>query len=216
MRGVGSAACGRYALYSSADDLVALFRIVGSLELVPRFNVAPTQLLPVLLHDHTVATMKWGLVPTWSTTGKGVINARAEGLFDKPMFRTAARKRRCLVPADGFYEWRKSPSGKQPLLIRRPDRKPFLMAGVWEPGEPPTFAIVTTAANAVVAPVHDRMPVILDAAQVEPWLAEGTLPPPEDIAPVDLTPVSDRVNNVRNDDPACLEGPMPSLFPGTG
>lgn len=204
--------CGRYALYSSAADLVELFHIVGELDVAPRYNVAPTQTLPVLTEGGHAVPMVWGLVPTWSKDGKGFINARAEGLFEKPAFRAAARRRRCLVPANLFYEWVKVPGGKQPMAIRRRDGRPFLMAGLWEPRRdaPPTYAVVTTAANALVAPIHDRMPVILEGAAADRWLDPGSsqdaLAPllgPWDADGFEAVPVDRRVNDVRFDDPAC-------------
>lgn len=208
--------CGRYALYSSADDLVEVFRIVNPAVWEPRWNVAPTNLVPVLLRGGEVRTMKWGLVPSWSKDGRPFVNARADGLFDKPSFRSAARKRRCVVLADGFYEWRKEGKQRFPLLCRRRDRRPLAMAGVWEPARegPPTFAVVTTEANALMAPVHDRMPVLLDAEGVDAWL-DGTAEPadlaallcPCDPADFELVPVSPRVNDVKNEGPELLSPP---------
>lgn len=218
--------CGRYALYSSAEDLTEIFRIVGTLDCQPRYNVAPTQDLPVILAGHTLAWMRWGLVPAWSKDGKPWINARREGLFDKPAFRGPARHRRCLVPADGFYEWRKVGKGKEPLFIRRRDGRPFAMAGIWEPGHrggPATYAVVTTEPNALVAPIHDRMPAILVGDAAERWLDEdadpaalaGLLDPP-DAGLFQAVPVAPRVNDVHNEGPdlvAALPPQQPALFP---
>lgn len=203
--------CGRYALYSSAADLVEVFAIVGELELTPRYNVAPTHQMLVLTEGRRPARMKWGLVPSWSKDGKGWINARADGLFEKPAFRQPARKRRCLVPADGFFEWKKVGKEKVPMLIRAADHRPFAMAGLWEPSREglPTFAVVTTDACPAVAPVHDRMPVLLDAAGADRWLDPAAtvdelvslLRPRDDVELIEVDP---RVNKVAFDDPGCV------------
>lgn len=206
--------CGRYALYSSAADLVEVFAIVGELQVAPRYNVAPTQEMLVLTEGRRAARMKWGLVPSWSKDGKGWINARAEGLFEKPAFRQPARRRRCLVPADGFFEWKKVGREKVPMFIRAADHRPFAMAGLWEPARegPPTFAVVTTDACPAVARIHDRMPVLLDAAGADRWLDPAatedelvSLLRPRDA--VELTEVDSRVNRVAFDDPGCVRPP---------
>jgi putative SOS response-associated peptidase YedK len=161
-----------------------------------------------------LALVRWGLIPAWAkeaSIGGRLINARSETVAEKPAFRSAFRKRRCLVPADGFYEWRKREGGgpKQPMLVRRRDGAPFAFAGLWEhwrgpEGEVQTCTILTTEANAVLAPIHDRMPVILDPAAYDRWLdparpgAEELLRPCSD-GWLEAFPVSTRVNNVRND-----------------
>lgn len=216
--------CGRYALYSSAEDLAEIFRVVGTVECAPHYNVAPTQEQPVLLAGGKCVPMRWGLVPFWSKDGRGFINARAEGLFDKPAFRVPARQRRCLVPADGFFEWRKVGKAKQPLFFHRKDGRPFAMAGLWEPGSPPTFAVVTTAANALVAPVHDRMPAILGPGEMAAWLDPETAPErlPDVLRPwepdaFEAVPVGQGVNDVRNDTPELVRPlAQASLFPAAG
>ena len=156
--------------------------------------------------------MRWGLVPSWAKDvgiGSRMINARAEGIAAKPAFRAAFRQRRCLVPADGFYEWQKVAGGKQPMLIRLRSGDPFAFAGLWErwrgpDGEVETGTIITTAPNAVTAPIHDRMPVILDPADYDRWLdpsqpdAAALLRPcPDDW--LTAIPVSTRVNSPKND-----------------
>src|SRR5688572_3969459 len=205
--------CGRYALYSSTDEMVEVFRIVNPAIWEPRYNVAPTDPMPVILRGGEVRTMKWGLVPSWSKDGRPFINARAEGLFEKPSFRTAAKSRRCVVPANGFYEWRKEGKQRFPLLCRRRDRRMLAMAGVWEPSRegPPSFAVITTDANALMAPVHDRMPVILDEEAIAWWLdpkaepAElATLLRPAAPDDYELVPVNPRVNDVKNEGPELL------------
>jgi len=223
--------CGRYILTIPWSDLVALFRITETLaapNLPPRYNIAPTQTVPAVRRTsdgdgRRMDLLRWGLVPAWAkdaAIGARMINARAETAAEKPAFRAAMRYRRCLIPSDGFYEWQKRPSGpKQPFRIARTDGRTFAFAGLWErwdrtpDGRPlETFTIITTAANAVVAPIHDRMPVILDAADHEAWLdvdgvgasdaARLLKPsPPEEMT---AHAVSRHVNAVRNDDPRCI------------
>ena len=164
--------CGRYTLAAPAGPLVETFE-VGPLtfDLVPRFNIAPGQDAPVVAEDRRgrrLGLLRWGLVPGWvDDPGSGFINARAESVSTKPSFREAFRRRRCLVPADGFYEWRRDETGKQPFWIHPAAGGVIAFAGLWErwsrPGEEPrhTFAIITTRASADVAWVHDRMPVVV-------------------------------------------------------
>ncbi|HYD29924.1 MAG TPA: SOS response-associated peptidase, partial [Azospirillaceae bacterium] len=174
-----------------------------------------------------LAMLRWGLVPSWAddpSIGNRLINARTEGVADKPSFRGPFRKRRCLIPADGFYEWQSIGGRKQPWLIRRRDHATFAFAGLWDhwygPKHEPekrlaepleTACIITTGANAVLAPLHSRMPVILAPADWDAWLdphapwelAETLLRPCPDDA-LEAAPVSPRVNNVRHDDPSCI------------
>jgi len=161
--------CGRFAILSPAAELLAALGAEGGAELLARArtNVAPSQVVPVVrnLAPRAFAPLAWGLVPAWAEgrpAFRPLINARAESLAQKPSFRGALRARRCLVPADGFYEWRREglarDARRQPFFIRRRDRRPFAFAGLWEGG---TFTLVTCAPNALVAPIHDRMPVIL-------------------------------------------------------
>ena len=216
--------CGRYLLRAPLDELQQAFGFPERPNLAPRYNIAPTQPVPIVRlradgRGRELALVRWGLVPPWAkdaAIGSRMINARAEGITEKPAFRGAFRKRRCLVPADGFYEWRKvAGGGKRPVLIRRRDGAPFAFAGLWERWRGPegpldTCTIVTTDANALLAPIHDRMPVILDPADHERWLdpsrpgAEELLRPcPDDR--LEAVPVSTRVNSPRNDDPSLLE-----------
>jgi putative SOS response-associated peptidase YedK len=197
----------------------------------PRYNIAPTQDVAVIRADgagrRTATMMRWGLVPSWSkamTSGPPMINARSETLAEKPAFRSALRSRRCLVPADGFYEWQLTPSGgkgkKQPYYIHRPDGQPFAFAGLWESWKNPesqlaieSCTIVTTAANAALSNLHDRMPVVLAPADYSLWLdphvhepekLQHVLAPCGDDELV-AEPVSTHVNRAANDDARCIE-----------
>jgi len=175
--------CGRYTLYHFEDDLDTLFGVVG-LAPEPRYNIAPSQQVVIVRQRgdggaREAVSARWGLVPHWvkdpSTFKANLINARAEGAADKPSFRDAMRRSRCLLPASGFYEWASTGGRKRPYHIRRRDGGPLALAGLWSlwqrEGEPLlTCTILTTAANAVVRPLHDRMPVIVDAAGFERWL----------------------------------------------
>jgi putative SOS response-associated peptidase YedK len=221
--------CGRFTLTASVRDLAPLFDATeGDLPEVHRhYNIPPTvQILAVRqLPGHAgrqLVTLRWGLIPSWAkdpAIGNRLINARADTAADKPSFRTAFRRRRCLILADGFFEWKKEGSTKQPYCMRLRDGKPFAFAGLWEhwhgPDDTPveSCTILTTDANDLLRPIHDRMPVILevgayatwldplqtDAAKVQPLLRP--YPPDHMIA----YPVSSLVNNARNDDPRCLE-----------
>jgi putative SOS response-associated peptidase YedK len=221
--------CGRYTQLRSWSELVQLYRITETgppPNLPPRYNVAPTQVMPVVRTardggGRELALLRWGLVPSWAKSidvGARMINARAETVADKPAFRNAFRRRRCLVVADGFYEWQGRASGpKQPYFITVAGDRPFAFAGLWEVWAPAegerveTFTIVTTEANAACAPIHNRMPVILDEPAFDLWLDTGR--PVDAARPLlqpytgDLTivPVGRRVNDVRNDDPACIQ-----------
>lgn len=220
-------------LISPVSDLQRIFGVSEKPNLKERWNVAPTQDIPVIRKEEDgrhLALLRWGLVPSWAddpSIGSRMINARAESVADKPAFRDALRKRRCLVPLDGFYEWTTVGAHKQGHVIRRRDRAPFALAGLWErwrgpkgraPLEVPieSVTVVTTHANATLSVLHDRMPVILDESDWERWLdpasplpvVEGLLrPAPEDW--LDVVPVGPRVNSVRNDDPSCLDPPPP-------
>lgn len=174
--------CGRYTLYHHEEDLDALFGVVG---LAPgeRFNIAPSQQVPIVTQrpDGTreALTARWGLVPHWVKDLDGfkanLFNARSEGAAQKPSFRDAIRRARCLLPASGFYEWASVGSSKQPYYISRRDGRPLAFAGlfsVWRRGEAPLLSctILTTRPNAVVRPLHDRMPVLLDGDDFDRWL----------------------------------------------
>jgi putative SOS response-associated peptidase YedK len=176
--------CGRFTQRSELAILEERFGVIAKgLVVRPRYNLAPSQDALVVTQEpeRKLALLRWGLIPAWAkdpSIGNKLINARVETAADKPSFRHAFRKRRCLVPSDGFYEWRHATKGspKVPLLFRRRDRAPFAMAGLWESWRNPegqelrSFTILTMAANAVVQPVHDRMPVILLPDNEAPWL----------------------------------------------
>jgi putative SOS response-associated peptidase YedK len=214
--------CGRFLLFSDASSLASHFDLTSLPELLPRYNIAPTQ--PVLAvraagSGREAALLRWGMVAPWAKdTRQAPINARAETAADKPTFRHALRKRRCLVPASGFYEWAAVGGRKQPYCFRPWDERPWAFAGLWErwegEGTPvESCAILTTEANELVRPVHDRMPVILPerhwAAWLDPQVQDaGALVPLLRPFPSDAMrayPVGPLVNNPRNDGPACLE-----------
>lgn len=175
--------CGRYALHSLLADLQRHFGLFDSVQFQPRYNVTPSSLLPVVRmqgQERELALCRWGFVPYWLKTPPRTrpINARAETAAVKPWFRTALHRRRCLVPANGFYEWTRGTSPKQPWYFRLDGPDLLAFAGLWdrwghESGPEETFAILTTAANQTLQPVHDRMPVILDKDQYDAWLETG-------------------------------------------
>jgi putative SOS response-associated peptidase YedK len=227
--------CGRFTLRTPTPILLARFRLETMPDLFPRYNIAPTQTSPVIRSNQEVALLRWGLVPSWAkdrNIGARLINARGETVAEKPAFRRAFRKRRCLVMADGYYEWRKVGREKRPLYIRLRNDQPFAMAGLWErwfdpgekgparkgqeesePAEPlETFTIITTESNELTADVHDRMPVILADGDWEPWL-DAELEDPQALQPLlrpfasdamRVDPVSTHVNNVRHEDAQCI------------
>jgi putative SOS response-associated peptidase YedK len=218
--------CGRYLLTSPVDLLRQVFRFMERPNLGPRYNIAPTQDVPVVRltregDRRELKMMRWGLVPYWADDlkiGNRLINARAETIARAPAFREAYQRRRCLVPADGFYEWRKEGKQKQPLLIRRKDRAPFAFAGLWERWQQPdgqvlrSCTIVTCPPNALVAEIHNRMPVILGPDAWERWLDPAAGDGRELLGPcpadwLDAVAVSPRVNSPANDDPECLAPP---------
>lgn len=178
--------CGRFTHMYTWKELHRLMSLIRwpLVELEARLNVSPGQVAPVVRVEQgeRVGTMlKWGLVPLWADDpkiGNRLINARGESVALKPSFRTALARRRCLVPVSGFYEWRKTETGKQPYRIGRVDGRPFAFAGLWEwwsrnATTLETFTIVTTEPNALVAPIHDRMPVIIEERDWERWLDPG-------------------------------------------
>ena len=216
--------CGRYSLSAPGDLVAEIFALAQAPALRPRWNIAPTQDAPVVRAaeggERRVALLRWGLVPHWAkeaSIGNRMINARSETAHEKASFKHALRRRRCIVPADGFYEWQKTTDGKVPTRIQRRDGRPMALAGLWErwsrgPGEPlETFTILTTVPNAVLAPVHDRMPVVLGPDDWQLWLdpAEQDVarlapllvacPDPE----LEAFAVSRRVNSPANDDAEC-------------
>lgn len=177
--------CGRYMITTGAEAMAALFEaelgfganVIGA---APRPNVSPTEAIPVVVSDggrRRLVAMRWGLVPPWYKTATGgplLINARAEGVATKPAFARAVRERRCLIPADGFYEWRGEKKAAEPFVIRPREGGTIAFAGVWESWRgQPTAAIVTCAANGALAPIHERMPVVLAPGDHALWLGEA-------------------------------------------
>ncbi|PSB05241.1 SOS response-associated peptidase [Merismopedia glauca] len=219
--------CGRYAQFHADSEIANLFQIEEITELKPRYNIAPTQQVATISleresGDRQLKFRQWGLIPSWAkdaTISAKLINARAETVAEKPSFRTAFRRRRCLIIADGFYEWQKVGQTKQPFYIHLKNERTFAFAGLWEAWKNPqnemleTCTILTTTANEVVAPIHERMPVILAQENYDLWLdcQEDNLEKlPEILRPVpdgEITakPVSTRVNNAKYDRPDCLE-----------
>lgn len=219
--------CGRFALHADAETIAQTFELDEAPELSPRYNIAPTQPAPVVLTTGDNAhrefrTLRWGLIPSWAkdaVIGAKMINARAETVAEKPAFRSAFTHRRCLILADGFYEWQKLGRGKQPIYIRLKSGEPFAFAGLWERWESPddgpieSCTIITTTPNDLVQPIHDRMPVILHRESYGRWLDPGntnsealaTLLTPYSANEMEAYSVSARVNSAANDDPTCIE-----------
>lgn len=216
--------CGRFALIVDASVLADVFDVDPPQDLKPRFNIAPTQNVPVVRSgdrgERECSMLRWGLVPSWAKEekiGARMINARSETAAEKPSFRSAVKTRRCLVPTSGFYEWVKGPDGKQPHFIHFADARLFAFAGLWERwskgehGTLETFTILTTTPNGLMAELHDRMPVILPPGAFAEWLDPNPLPPErlhELMAPhpadgMEAYPVSTHVNRPQNDDPEC-------------
>lgn len=224
--------CGRFTLTLSAEQIEARFGVPLPPHYQPRYNIAPTQEIFALIADaggRRVETFRWGLIPHWAqdpTIAQRLINARAETLFAKPSFRDAVRKRRCLVIADGFYEWRATARGKKtPVYIRLKSREPFGFAGLWETWNPPagqtlkTCTIITTEPNELIKPIHTRMPVIVPRELEGFWLElspktdrelERVLQPYA-AEEMELFEVSPLVNSATSEGPACIEPVTRSL-----
>lgn len=218
--------CGRYALKTSVPEIARILGAGANIDFAPSFNVAPSRKVPVCRisadGDRELVLLRWGLVPHWAKEINDryrMINARAETVHEKPAFRVPFRRRRCLVPADGYFEWKASPQRKQPYFIHRSDGAPLFLAGLWDRWEKSdhgpldSFSIVTTSASERLAAIHDRMPVIIEEADRRAWLdseLEDThrllpLLEPDPGIELSLTPVSTYVNNPRHDDPRCIE-----------
>jgi putative SOS response-associated peptidase YedK len=216
--------CGRYLITSAPEAFRRLFRYLEQPSFPPRYNVAPTQPVPIVRvveGERHFALVRWGLIPPWVEDPRKfslLVNARAESVNDKPAFRNAMRRRRCLFPADGFYEWQDDGTRKRPFCIRPRDRAPIAFAGLWETWMGPngeemeTAAIITTSANREIAGLHDRMPVILPAEAFDTWLdcagidalaAAALLLPARD-GLMDSCEVSAAVNRTVNDGPELL------------
>lgn len=219
--------CGRFTIVNLADFIAQFpFFELPDVPPPPRYNVAPTQPVPVVANtgENKIEFYRWGLIPSWAddpAIGNRLINARAETLDSKPSFRDGLRRRRCLVIGDSFYEWRKEPGGKTktPLRITMKDQRPFGFAGIWDVWQSPdgsqlpTCTIITVPANELVAPIHDRMPAIIRPAEYRAWL-EPTEHPADRMKPL-LSPypadqmkaqvVSRAVNNPKVDSRECIE-----------
>ena len=230
--------CGRYSLFAPREDIEDRFGATFAYEYEPRYNAAPRQSLPVITDDEpaTIQRMEWGLIPSWADDRSDFefINARAETVDQKRSFAEAYEQRRCLVPADGFYEWKAERGGKQPYRVTLADQRPFSMAGLYERWEPPqrqtglgefgagtdsedddeiveTFTILTTEPNEFMADLHHRMSVLLDPEEESTWLhgdseARAALLDPYD-SELATRPVSTAVNDPSNDSPAVLNSP---------
>jgi len=217
--------CGRFALIVDASVLADVFDVDPPRELQPRFNIAPTQTIPIVRArkdgPRKCAMVRWGLVPSWAKDekmGARMINARGETVAEKPSFRSAVKTRRCLIPADGFYEWVRTGEGKQPHFIHFTDARPFAFAGLWErwtkggPEPLDTCTIITTSPNELIEDLHDRMPVILPADRYTEWLEPSPLNPdrlqellvPHPAEGMEAYPVSTFVNKPANEGSECI------------
>lgn len=230
--------CGRYTVTSPLDELLDYLGItlrgdiLATTNLQPRYNIAPTQ--PVLIArnhpqkgERELVPVEWGLVPEWQKEkpSKPLINARLETILAKPSFRGPIRHHRCIIPANGFYEWQRSDATKQPYYIQLQDSPLMAFAGIWTTWYGPdgenmleTCAMITRAANEETKPIHHRMPMLLKSTQFDHWLNWGDMrvhhllnsiePSPE--GTFSFTPVSSRVNNIRNDDTRLIEPELPT------
>jgi putative SOS response-associated peptidase YedK len=227
--------CGRFTLTDPDADLAVQFNLPEIPDMQPRYNIAPTQPVATVRvagksQAREMAMLHWGLIPFWAKDpkiGSRMINARAETAAEKPAFRAAFRRRRCLVVADGFYEWQKQNGTKQPFFIHLRDRRPFAFAGLWEHWEGPDDSIIqsctllTCNPNDFLKAIHNRMPVILDPADYDLWLDpevedRDLLQPllrPYPTQSMDGYPVSRYVNSPDNDSPKCIE-PLPDAGGG--
>lgn len=216
--------CGRYTVTATPEVLRALFGYAEQPNFPPRYNVAPTQpiaIVRLINGKRQFALVRWGLLPSWVKDPKAfslLINARGETVNEKPAYKAAMKRRRCLIPADGFYEWKAVGHHKQPYYVRAKSGMPLAFAGLWETWTGPngeeleTAAIVTTDANQTLAPIHDRMPVVIAPEQFDLWLGSGDedttaasalIRPAPDL--LEAIPVSSDVNRVANDNPRLLE-----------
>jgi putative SOS response-associated peptidase YedK len=221
--------CGRFTLRAPASVVAAQFGVFEMPPFAPRFNIAPTQPVAVVrgstqgpAAEREFVWLRWGLIPGWAkdpAVGAKMINARAETAAEKPAYRAAFRRRRCLVVADGFYEWQRTGSRKQPYFIHMHDDRPFAFAGLWEAWQAPdgspleSCTLLTTEPNDLVEPIHNRMPVILAEDDYASWL-DSAVQEPQQLAPLlrpfpagEMTayPIGTYVNSPKNDDPRCIE-----------
>jgi putative SOS response-associated peptidase YedK len=217
--------CGRFTLFASGKQLAQRFELTQTPLFEPRYNIAPTQSVAAVRltpGGRELALLRWGLIPSWATDpaiGNKLLNARCETVAEKPSFRSAFRHRRCLIPASGFYEWHKAGTGrKQPYFIRPRADDLFAFAGLWERWNAPqgglieSCTILTTEANELMRPLHERMPVLLDADAKATWLdphapadALRALFVPFPSERMDISPVDSWVSNPKHEGPRCLE-----------
>jgi putative SOS response-associated peptidase YedK len=217
--------CGRYTLRTPVNDLVGQFHIEEyTSDIAPNYNIAPTQEVAAVVEEddkRKLEMLRWGLIPSWAkdpAIGNKMINARAETVSEKPSFRSAFKKRRCLILADGFYEWQKMDDGKQPYHIKMEDGSPFAFAGLWKAWdkygeEIHSCTIITTGANDLMNEIHHRMPVILPLEDYDMWLdpdfeekdALTSLLKPYPADAMEAYPVSRRVNKPSNNEPSVVE-----------
>ena len=218
--------CGRFTLTVDPDELQDAFGLSepAPAQLTPRYNIAPTQPVAVVpnLEPRKLDIFKWGLIPSWAKDpkiGNSLINARGETVAEKPAFRAAFKRRRCLIPADGFYEWKRTGKTKTPLYIQMKSGEPFALAGLWETWQAPdgssvnTCTIITTEPNALMKDIHDRMPVILPPSAYDTWLTPDELPAekalpllkPFAASKMKAREVSKLVNSPRIDSPEVLK-----------
>ncbi len=226
--------CGRYTLTSAPEAIRALFRYSQQPNFPPRYNIAPTQPIPIVRlveGKREFALVRWGLLPSWVKDPKAfspLINARGKSVLDKPAFRAAMKYRRCLIPADGFYEWQKAAARKRPFYVRAKDSGPLAFAGLWECWTGPngeeleTAAIVTTRANRRLSPIHERMPVVVPPEAFDLWLdckavdvetAAALIAPARDDL-LEAHEIAPAVNRVANDTPALIEPLTENAEPG--
>ena len=215
--------CGRYTLTADAESIQLAFDLETVANWRPRYNIAPSQLAPAITSENParLSFLKWGLVPSWAkdpAIGSRMINARAETAAEKPSFRAAFKRRRCLVPADGFFEWARQGSRKAPMYIHLENRAVFAFAGLWESRARPdgskleTCAILTTEANELIRPLHHRMAVVLPPEHYDIWLSPKTLAEelmllmsPYPAEKMRVYEVSPQVNHPANDHPAVID-----------
>lgn len=216
--------CGRFTLMADSETLRQAFEVDSAPPLTPRYNIAPTQPVAAVIaadDKRMLELFRWGLIPSWAkdpAIGNRMINARAETVAEKPAFRAALKRRRCLIPADGFYEWKAEGRKKTPMYIQLKDGDPFAFAGLWEAWQSPdgdlvkSCTLITTTPNPLMEKIHDRMPVILPPSAYEAWLGPGELPAtklqsllkPFAASKMKAAAVSTLVNNPANDLPECI------------
>ena len=222
--------CGRFSSTFSFREIKVRWNLYGDLEFASRYNIAPSQQVPVIVkteRGNEAKPMKWGLVPSWApdpSIGNRMINARAETLLEKPSFRKLVSERRCVIPADGFYEWRREGNQKVPVWIHLKNKEPFAFAGLWDEWREfdtghvlNTFTIITTDPNSLVKQIHNRMPVIYDREMGQQWLDRNYANSPTNLAAalppcpseyMEAWDVSTLVNAPENDSPECVK-PLP-------